>query len=443
MDTPIWDFVQSYIKSGMSRLHMPGHKGKSFLGIEALDITEIPGADDLYNPDGIIAKSEQNAAKLFGAGKTLYSAEGSSHCIKAMLYTALMVRKPGMGRTVLAARNVHKTFVFACALLDVEPEWLFPEDRNSLYSCAITAVSLEKRLADMPEKPFAVFITSPDYLGVVQDIHRLSNVCKKYGVPLLVDNAHGAYLHFLPEPQHPLDAGADMCCDSGHKTLPVLTGGAYLHVSKTAPERFYTAAQDALALFGSTSPSYLIMQSLDTCNRYLDDGYRQKLEQCVLEVKALKARFACICPSEPLKLVFDAAAVGATGYAAAEALRREKAECEFCDNDFLVLMFTPENSPEDFTRVYRGLSGLKRGTAREKMSLSGLEPERKLSIREAVFAVSETVPVNDAVGRVCALPTASCPPAVPVVVSGELISQEAVQVLKACGFDEVRVVFRP
>ena len=136
-------------------------------------------------------------------------------------------------------------------------------------------------MAQQGKRPFGVYITSPDYLGGVQDIAALAEVCKDFGVPLLVDNAHGAYLRFLPQGgQHPIALGAAMCCDSGHKTLPVVTGGAYLHLGKNAPIQDEAAVRNALALFGSTSPSYLILQSLDKCNQVLSEGYPLRLLQC-------------------------------------------------------------------------------------------------------------------------------------------------------------------
>ena len=132
METPIADFVRRYADSGMIRAHMPGHKGKPFLGCETLDITEIQGADSLYEAEGIIRRSESYAGELFGSGRTVYSTEGSSQCIRAMLYLALTC---GNGsRTVVAARNVHRAFVYAAALLDFEIVWLWPEQSTSLCS---------------------------------------------------------------------------------------------------------------------------------------------------------------------------------------------------------------------------------------------------------------------------------------------------------------------
>ncbi len=232
MDTPIFDFVQNYIKSNTARLHMPGHKGVSFLGCEAFDITEIKGADELYAPSGIIRESEENATRLFDTARTIYSAGGSSQSINAMLYLAYLRADKSHRPFVLAGRNVHKSFIYALAKLDADAEWLYPEKSSSICSCIVTAKSLENKLKELENKPFAVYITSPDYLGRMSNIEALAKVCKKYDIPLLVDNAHGSYLKFCEQDLHPISLGADMCCDSAHKTLPVLTGGGYLHIAK-------------------------------------------------------------------------------------------------------------------------------------------------------------------------------------------------------------------
>ena len=268
MTTPICDFVRKYAAQNSLRLHMPGHKGTAFLGFEHMDVTEIDGADSLYEADGIIAESEANASALFGCD-TFYSAEGSSQCIRAMLYLACMSGEKKEKPLVLAARNAHKTFLSAAALLDIDIGWLYGENRGAYLSCDVTTQYLERAIVTSDRKPAAVYITSPDYLGNIADIKSLAEVCHRHGVLLLVDNAHGAYLRFLSQTQHPIDLGADVCCDSAHKTLPVLTGGAYLHISPRVSEKLSHMAKNALAMFGSTSPSYIIMQSLDMANKYI------------------------------------------------------------------------------------------------------------------------------------------------------------------------------
>lgn len=441
METPILDFVQRYAASGAARLHMPGHKGAAFLGCEALDLTEISGADALYEAAGIIAQSEQNAASLFGTARTLFSTEGSSQCLRAMLYLALTCRPRGVAPVIVAARNVHKAFVHAAALLDFETVWLWPEESRSLCACPITAEALEKTLSALPAPPAAVYVTSPDYLGNTQDIAALAEVAHCHGTILAVDNAHGAYLRFLPRSLHPMDLGADLCCDSAHKTLPVLTGGAYLHISSAAPAAFAGREKTAMALFGSTSPSYLTLASLDRCNRYIAEDYPARLAQTVRRLDALRTAARekgwQVEQSDPLRITITAPA-GLTGFALAERLRTGGVECEYADPESLVLMATPENREEDFLRLLSALGENHAPTAQVRLPLA--RGERVLSCREALFASHETIPTAAALGRICAAPTVGCPPAIPVAISGERIGADALQVFTHYGIPFVDVI---
>ncbi len=444
MKTPIVDFVRGYMDSGVSRFHMPGHKGKPFLGPEPYDITEIGGADVLYSADGIIAESEDNATALFGTAHTFYSAEGSTLAIKAMLMLASSLVPSGERPLVLAGRNAHKAFIYGAALLDIDVEWIYSEKAEHLCACNIDAQSLEASLSSAERKPCAVYITSPDYLGRVADVRALADVCEKFGVPLLVDNAHGAYLGFLRENMHPIALGACMCADSAHKTLPVLTGGAYLHISKNAPQEFLENARHALSVFASTSPSYVILQSLDMCNAYIADGYRERLASFIELVKTAKEKlsFLGFAPeeSEPLKIVINTSKYGYTGEAVGAHLRSCGIEAEFCDDEYLVLMLTPENSERDIARMLEGFSLLE---AKAAIPQDVTTPEKcicAMPLRAAMFARQEVIPAKRAEGRICAAPTVSCPPAVPIVVSGEVITARAVQLFKRYGVEKIAVV---
>lgn len=438
MNTPVADFVQRYAKAGMARLHMPGHKGRCFLGCEPWDITEIHGADALYEAEGILAESEQNAAALFGSQRTCYSTEGSSQCIRAMLYLAVAASG---SHTVVAARNVHRAFVSAAALLDLEIRWLWPEESRSLCGCPISPAQLEETLHSLPEPPAAVYLTSPDYLGGMAEIPALAQICHQHGTLLLVDNAHGAYLRFLQPSLHPLDLGADLCCDSAHKTLPVLTGGAYLHLSPTAPAQLAPLAKSALGLFGSTSPSYLTLASLDLCNRYLAEGYPQRLAEAVERLAELRERLTAagwrVEPSDPLRVTV-AAPRGVTGQELAGQLRRQGVECEYADRDFLVLMATPENTPEELAQAAAALGQCPGEANPPQLPLA--RGERACSIRQAAFAPRETVDAAHSLGRVCGLPTVGCPPAIPIAVSGERITPEALALFAYYGIEQVEVL---
>lgn len=444
MKTPIVDFVRGYMESGTARFHMPGHKGKTMLGPEPFDITEIGGADVLYSAEGIIAQSEDNASSLFGTAHTFYSAEGSTLAIKAMLMLASSRTPKGERPLIFAGRNAHKAFIYGVALLDIDVEWLYPENAEHLCACDIDARILENHLTASQRKPCAVYITSPDYLGRTLDVRAFADVCNRFDIPLLVDNAHGAYLGFLEENVHPIALGACMCADSAHKTLPVLTGGAYLHISKNAPQEFLENARHALSVFASTSPSYIILQSLDMCNRYISDGYRARLASFISNVEEVKKKFSEIgfkCEkSEPLKIVINATKYGYTGDDIGDYLRASGIEAEFCDEEYLVLMLTPENSDSDLLRLVHSFEALPVKSPIEVSSAPIKKGRAVMSIREAMFARSEIVSAKESEGLICALPTVSCPPAIPIAVSGEVITANETALFEKYGVEKIAVV---
>lgn len=441
MNTPIVDFVENYIKSNSARLHMPGHKGVSFLGCEQFDITEIQGADELYAPMGIIRESEENATSLFNTAKTVYSAGGSSQSINAMLYLAYLRADKSTKPFVLAGRNAHKSFIYALAKLNADVEWLYPQNTHSICSCILNGEMVENELKSLENMPFAVYITSPDYLGGVSDIESISKVCKKYDIPLLVDNAHGSYLKFCKDDKHPISLGADMCCDSAHKTLPVLTGGGYLHIAKNDKYGFSKNAVNAMAVFGSTSPSYLILQSLDLCNKYISEKIHKDIEKCAEKIKCLsniiKSRGFNVESTEPLKLT-----VKLNGANASQYFKGYGIEPEYADADYVVFMLSPQNADEDFIKLenaFKNLEYISKDNRNEDL-LSFVFGERVMTIREAIFSQSEEIQIENATGRVCASPTVSCPPAIPIAVSGERITEKHIELLKKYKINKILVV---
>lgn len=440
MKTPIVSFLKSYQEKSPVRMHMPGHKGAGILGFEGMDLTEIYGADELFAAEGIIKESEQNASNLFGC-PTYYSTQGSTLCIQTMCTILCQdAKSKGKKPKILAGRNAHRSFIHAAALLDFEIEWLYG---NSDYlSCKIHAEDLEKAIIE--SLPTAVYLTNPDYLGNLLNIKSLASVCKKHNVLLAIDNAHGAYLRFLKDSLYPIDLGADLCCDSAHKTLPVLTGGAYLHLSDSLNQVWKNDVKHFMEYFSSTSPSYLIMASLDAANEVLDTTFKNSLFECIQRVDGLKNTLVqhgyTILSGEPMKITISTKEFGYTGNEIANLLMECDIYPEFYDSDYIVLMPSPYNTKDDLKRLETCLCGIE-GKPILVNKLPKLEQSKKaMNVRQALFSSSITLDVSKSLGQVCSSVTVSCPPAILPVIPGEVISESSIEVMKYYGIETVRVV---
>ena len=440
MKTPIVSFLKSYQEKSPVRMHMPGHKGAGILGFEGMDLTEIYGADELFAAEGIIKESEQNASSLFGC-PTYYSTQGSTLCIQTMCTILCQdAKSKGKKPKILAGRNAHRSFIHAAALLDFEIEWLYG---NSDYlSCKIHAENLEKAIIE--SLPTAVYLTNPDYLGNLLDIKSLASVCKKHNVLLAIDNAHGAYLRFFEPSLHPIDLGADLCCDSAHKTLPVLTGGAYLHLSESLNQVWKNDVKHFMEYFSSTSPSYLIMASLDAANEVLDTTFRNSLSECVRSVASLKNTLVqhgyTILSGEPMKITISTKEFGYTGNEIANLLMECDIYPEFYDSDYIVLMPSPYNTKDDLKRLETCLCGIERKPLLINKPPKLEQSKKAMNVRQALFSSSITLDVSKSLGQVCSSVTVSCPPAILPVIPGEVISESSIEVMKYYGIETVRVV---
>ena len=430
--TPIVDYLNEYAASDMTRLHMPGHKGvevskykdefafvanrkepaptcieasevvgglvaektieKLLAEIGRFDITEITGADNLYDSSGIIKESEENASKVFGA-KTFYSTEGSSQANKAMLYLAkkhwenskgsansdaaqsFVASEPDGAKNstneipcIIAVGSCHKSFYHAAELLNIR---VIKVENNvptpGGMACLDTTDKLVSEILNAVESnfnPIGVFITYPDYFGNVTDLKEIKNALSKLNIPLLVDGAHSAYFKFLdydkyPEYKHPTDCGADLCCTSAHKTLPALTGTAYLHVNESFSD-VISEVSHAMDLFGSTSPSYLLMASLDLFNG-LSESYKKEVRSFCKKIELLKKELTdmgfTIHPSDPLRIVV-CSDERFKGSDFASSLREHKCEVECYDEDYIIMMLTPYNTDKDLDRIYESFLSL-------------------------------------------------------------------------------------
>ena len=425
---PIEKALDEYIEKDLSRFHMPGHKGsEKFFDYYKYDVTEVEGTDSLFESSEAIFETEKRFASIYGAGASILSAGGSTLCIQTMLSVNL---EPG--DKLIIARNCHASAVNTMALLDIDPIWINPRDIKAA----------EKAFDEHPDAK-AVYLTSPDYFGVMSDIAAFSKLCHERGAKLLVDNAHGAHLHFTPIEMHPIALGADMCSDSLHKSLPVLTGGALLHMKD---ESLRNAAKQKMRLFGSTSPSYLIMLSMDRCAEYLETD--AKFDFAMLNGKVANLRYKAfehgLAPKvrnvEPARLVLSVKSTEMTADEFGKRLREYKIEPEYVNDEWAVLMASPFNTEEDFEHVAKFIEDtFGNGFASFEERLSEM-PEKAMSIREAIFAESEEIKTEDAIGRTAAGLNLPCPPCIALAAPGEVINEKIAKLLIRYGIEKINVV---
>ena len=388
MKTPIVDFLEQYKNSDTARLHMPGHKGRSadYKNIPswlsdafAYDITEIKGADDLYHPSGIIEESEKNASGIYGTD-TFYVTEGSTQAIKAMIWLAkrhwenLLPVSSDEETTrefqpyMFVIGKFHKALLYAASLLRVT---LVKIEEENLSANEI----VNKIYYDFEEEnnPIGVYVTYPNYFGKVSDLAALKRELWPMNIPVLVDGAHSAYFKFLdadkyPEYLHPADCFADMSVTSAHKTLPTLTGAAYLHINESFSD-VIPDAKYALDMFGSSSPSYLIMASLDAFNAEAD-SFKEALASFCDKADSLKKDISemgyNVSKSDPMRIVVRSDK-RFSGNDFAAALRKFKCEPECYDEGYVVMMLTPYNSEDDLSRIKEAFLSLKSSGAEQSV----------------------------------------------------------------------------
>lgn len=437
--TPLLQALNQYIENNYARFHMPGHKGFALPpigGLSQYDVTEVEGTDSLFEAEGALAHLEELFTQLYGTGGTVLSAGGSTLCIQTMIS---LVATPGA--TIIAGRNIHASAVNAMALMDLRPAWLYPNQVGQSLIGRISPAQVEEALAQHPDA-CAVYITCPDYFGEMGDIAAIAAHCRRYSVPLLVDNAHGAHLKFIKPGLHPIELGATMCCDSLHKTLPVLTGGALLHFSSPDLARH---AKERMAVFGSTSPNYLIMLSCDTAAGWLQQDGPAQLRETALRCSQLKnlarqqgfqvADGLC----DPMRLTLVLSGSGYTKESFRRHLRSHGIMEEFLSENGCVFLCSPFNREEDYLRLENMLLD---STVRPCSSFPFpmFRPKAAMTLREALFAPSEVIPVEQAAGRVAAQIKSPCPPGIPIIMLGEEISKDYIKTLKMYGIFFLSVV---
>ena len=408
---------------------MPGHQGNcEFLNnsISAkMDITEIKDADFLFKPEGII----ENLEKLIEAEFN------STACISTSGSTLLIQTMVSLFKNFhfIASINSHISFFNSCALLNINPTWF-----GKIGERKINLNELEKKLLKL-KKPSVVFITSPNYYGEIEPIELIAKLCKKNDAILMVDNAHGAHLMHSASSAHPIKLGASICCDSWHKTLPTLTGAAVLHAKPNLIEK--KLIKKEMLYFASTSPSYLILNSICLCANWLKKEGKQaflkleeKKQQLINETKIPILKTDCC------KLTIDCTRTKLNGLDVAKLLRKNLIEPEFASKDHVILILSPFISKENWLKLKNVLSLIEISTEPKKSSINVRTPNFKLTLNEAFNKPFVSKKTKDCLNEICKFNLFGEPPGTLSLISGEEISSEIINSLIENCIDSIDVV---
>lgn len=436
--TPLYDAIRAYAQENPLRMHMPGHKGKNTLplpelaAVAPLDVTELGPTGDLFSPGAPFDQAQELWARDFGMEGCQFLTGGSTQG----LHTALALScRPG--DAVLVDRGCHRAVFNAMALLDLRPIYLpRPWWREEGLTGPISPEMVESVLSQHPEVK-TICITSPSYSGVLCDVSAISHIVHRHGGKLVVDGAHGAHLPFLGVDAF---AGADLLICSAHKTLPALGQTALLFYRGEEPERVRRFA----SVYGSSSPSYPMMLSLDAARDWMEGPGRGEYRRAAEGVARLRRRFPSlnesIAPLDPTRLTLMAR----DGHAMARRLEELGVFVEMADSGHVVCILTAMDTEADFARLEEALDQCRDLMGPGPKLPPPPLPRAVLTPREALFAPERTLPLEQCLGRVAAGQLAPYPPGVPVVAPGEMISEKELAYLKEIGYnnDLVPVVER-
>lgn len=431
--TPLYDALRAFADTQPLRFHMPGHKGGAVPPAElstaaVLDFTELPPTGDLFSGEGPVMEAQALWAKAFGMEHCLFLTGGSTQGVLSALTLAA-----GDGGAILLDRGSHRSAYHALALLNLTPTYLSrPWLEDAGIFGPVSPQTVEELLKTHP-KIKTVCITSPTYYGVLSDISAISTVVHRYGGKLVVDAAHGAHLPFLGNKDL---SAADLVVTSAHKTLPALGQSALLFAGESSG---FTHAQlrRAGSLYGSSSPSYVLMASLDGARAWMEEEGSAAYGSVIGETARLRRRFPSLsqehAPLDPTRYVLRAA----DGFRVKKALECRGIYPEMADSGHVVFILTCADGAKQLSRLEEALAGLELPTEGEDaLSLAPPpKPEAVLSPRQAYFSPAETLPLRAALGRVSAGQIAPYPPGIPVVAPGELISKKHLAYLTGIGYN--------
>ncbi|MCT4592665.1 MAG: aminotransferase class I/II-fold pyridoxal phosphate-dependent enzyme [Anaeromicrobium sp.] len=429
--------------------HVPGHKyGRIYKkygisNILDLDTTEIPGTDNLHSPEGIIRESQVRAANFFGADNTFFLVNGTTSGNISALLASL-----NPGEKVLVPRNCHKSVVSGMIMGGIEPVYMMPKIYRGI-SMGMDLNTLENKLKeDIQIK--AILITNPNYYGICADIEKISEIAHKYGKILIVDEAHGSHLILSEKlPMDALRAGADMVCQSTHKTLMSFTQSSMIHVKGNRVDR--DRLKFMLRMNQSTSPSYLLMNSLDTTVSILiEDGkklidnlinnleeFYKKLEHIDIDYFSRKKLSPYnVYDYDLTRIVIDMTKYGIIGTKLEKILyEKYNIQMEMSDTNHIVGVATIGNIKDDFEKLYEALKHIKevygkKEIIEEKTLNYNMLPKVILNPRQAAYGQKKSIKLEDSIGHISGEYIIPYPPGIPLLCPGEEISKDLINHIK-------------
>ena len=452
---PLLEALINYANAYPARFHVPGHGGGRGApeelmalvgpGLFSMDVTELPGLDDLNCPLEVIAQAQDLATKAFGAERSFFLVNGTTSGLQALILA--VGRQNGV---VIVPKNVHRSVVGGLILAGMDPVFVAPTIVPEFHFAAgVSPNGIAKAIEAYP-KACAVLCIHPTYYGTVGDTEKISDLAHAAEIPVLADEAHGCHFCFHEGyPAGALQLGADAVVQSAHKTAGSLTQSSFLHIRSSLLDR--ERVFSALKLIQTSSPSYVLMASLDAARRRLALEGQDLLQELLLAVDKIVDGLAEI-PGiqifgpenldgegvygyDPSRLVIRVSGMGLTGHQAADWLRTEKGiYVEMADYDNIVLVPGLGVTQEDCSRLVLAMRDLRFREGKKPVpldvNLNNIPPAKAvLGLRQAWFANSQTIPVEEAVGSVCAEWVAVYPPGIPVIIPGEEVTSEMVNYL--------------
>lgn len=454
---PLFEGLLEHVRQEPLAFHIPGHKSgrgmdalfRDTIGKQALalDLINIAPLDDLHAPHGMIREAERLAAEAFAAEHAFFSVQGTSTAIMAMILATT-----GPGEKIIVPRNVHKSVLSAIIFAGALPIFIYPEmDRTFGISHGISYASLERALMLHPDAR-AVLLINPTYFGVACQLPAYVDLVHAYGIPVLVDEAHGAHLYFHPElPPSAMEAGADVAAVSMHKLGGSMTQSSLLlqQGNRVSHQRL----QAMMSMLQTTSTSYLLLSSLDTARRHMATrgeellsqtiALSRRLRQAVRDIPGLAIldetvlAYDSFHALDPTKITIQVAGLGISGYEAEQYLREHaRIEVELSDLYNILVLITPGDDDTTINRLIEALYDLSatfqtNGAYAPADILLPDMPALALSPRDAFYAEVERIPLSESAGRVMAEFIMVYPPGIPILMPGEIITQDNIDYIEA------------